>query len=82
MWHVSFRSGVATLRTAIHLLLTVLLTYFGLPLLRYAQFMTAAAKVNVCQVNTATKRRAVYRRRLSLEVERHWTVTYLLTVVD
>ena len=27
MWHVSFRSGVATLRTAIHLLLTYLLTY-------------------------------------------------------
>ena len=25
MWHVSFRSGVATLRTAIHLLLTYLL---------------------------------------------------------
>ena len=24
MWHVSFRSGVATLRTAIHLLLTYL----------------------------------------------------------
>jgi len=30
MWHVSSRSGVATLRTAIHLLLTYLLT----PLLR------------------------------------------------
>ena len=28
MWHVSSRSGVATLRTAIHLLLTYLLTYF------------------------------------------------------
>jgi len=27
MWHVSYRSGVATLRTAIHLLLTYLLTY-------------------------------------------------------
>jgi len=27
MWHVSSRSGVATLRTAIHLLLTNLLTY-------------------------------------------------------
>jgi len=27
MWHVSSRSGVATLRTAIHLLLTYLLTY-------------------------------------------------------
>ena len=26
MWHVSSRSGVATLRTAIHLLLTLLLT--------------------------------------------------------
>jgi len=26
MWHVSSRSGVATLRTAIHLLLTCLLT--------------------------------------------------------
>ena len=26
-WHVSSRSGVATLRTAIHLLLTYLLTY-------------------------------------------------------
>ena len=26
MWHVSSRSGVATLRTAIHLLLTYLLT--------------------------------------------------------
>ena len=26
MWHVSFRSGVATLRTAIHLLLTYFLT--------------------------------------------------------
>ena len=29
MWHVSSRSGVATLRTAIHLLLTYLLTYGG-----------------------------------------------------
>ena len=28
MWHVSSRSGVATLRTAIHLLLTYLLTYY------------------------------------------------------
>ena len=27
MWHVSSRSGVETLRTAIHLLLTYLLTY-------------------------------------------------------
>jgi len=27
MWHVSSRSGVATLRTAIHLLLTYLITY-------------------------------------------------------
>ena len=27
MWHVSSHSGVATLRTAIHLLLTYLLTY-------------------------------------------------------
>ena len=27
MWHVSSRSGVATLRTAIHLLLLLLLTY-------------------------------------------------------
>ena len=27
IWHVSSRSGVATLRTAIHLLLTYLLTY-------------------------------------------------------
>ena len=27
MWHVSSRSGVATLRTAIHLLLTYLRTY-------------------------------------------------------
>jgi len=30
MWHVSSRSGVATLRTAIHLLLTYLLTVFRL----------------------------------------------------
>ena len=30
MWHVSSRSGVATLRTAIHLLLTYLLTYYYL----------------------------------------------------
>ena len=29
MWHVSSRSGVATLPTAIHLLLTYLLTYFA-----------------------------------------------------
>jgi len=29
MWHVSSRSGVTTLRTAIHLLLTYLLTYIG-----------------------------------------------------
>ena len=27
MWHVSSRTGVATLRTAIHLLLTYLITY-------------------------------------------------------
>ena len=31
MWHVSFRSGVATLRTAIHLLLTYLLWAFSVP---------------------------------------------------
>ena len=31
MWHVSSRSGVATLRTAIHLLLTYLLTYLLRP---------------------------------------------------
>jgi len=30
MWHVSSCSGVATLRTAIHLLLTYLLTYMNL----------------------------------------------------
>jgi len=30
MWHVSSRSGVATLRTAIHLLLTYLLTHLRL----------------------------------------------------
>jgi len=30
MWHVSSRSGVATSRTAIHLLLTYLLTYYQL----------------------------------------------------
>ena len=30
MWHVSSCSGVATLRTAIHLLLTYLLTYMPL----------------------------------------------------
>ena len=29
MWHASFRSGVATLRTDIHLLLTYLLTYLN-----------------------------------------------------
>jgi len=29
MWHVSSRSGVATLRTAIHLLLTYLLSYIA-----------------------------------------------------
>ena len=29
MWHVSSRSGVATLRTAMHLLLTYLLTLQG-----------------------------------------------------
>jgi len=40
MWHVSSRSGVATLRTAIHLLLTYLLTY--LPSLRYACLITLA----------------------------------------
>ena len=31
MWHVSSRSGVATLRTAIHLLVTYLLTYLQIP---------------------------------------------------
>ena len=31
MWHVSSRSGVATLRTAMHLLLTYLLTYLPTP---------------------------------------------------
>ena len=29
MWHVSSRNGVATLRTAIHLLLTYLLTNYS-----------------------------------------------------
>ena len=40
MWHVSSRSGVATLRTAIHLLLTYLLTY--LPSVRYVCLITLA----------------------------------------
>ena len=37
MWHVSSRSSVATLRTAIHLLLTYLLTYlrWTLPCMRF-----------------------------------------------
>jgi len=34
MWHVSSRSGVATLRTVIHLLLTYLLTSFSSPAFR------------------------------------------------
>ena len=39
MWHVSSRSGVATLRTAIHLLLTYLLTSLVIGGLRCVQTM-------------------------------------------
>jgi len=41
MWNVSSRSGVATLRTAIHLLLTYLLTY----LLTHCASVHQAAKL-------------------------------------
>ena len=45
MWHVSYRSGVATLRTAIHLLLTYLLT--------------STTTTTVCPVDRQQQRRAV-----------------------
>jgi len=38
MWHVLSRSGVATLRTAIHLLLTYLLTYLHHPVYECSTF--------------------------------------------
>ena len=44
MWHVSSRSGVATLRTAIHLLLTYLLTYVCLSRHRALHCVTSERK--------------------------------------
>ena len=44
MWHVSSRSGVATLRTAIHLLLTYLLTY-----LTGTKLYCLATEAHVCE---------------------------------
>ena len=41
MWHVSSRSGEATLRTAIHLLLTYLLTVSVYPFRRNANLAVA-----------------------------------------
>jgi len=49
MWHVSFRSSVATLRTAVHLLLTYLLRVFSDGILRRRiQFLQFAIKVTHC----------------------------------
>ena len=47
MWHVSSRSSVATLRTAIHLLLTYLLTYSD----RERYTMSVSAYLNNCKVS-------------------------------
>ena len=44
MWHVSSRSGVATLRTAIHLLLTYVSRCYSVPGIG----MTDYADVRVC----------------------------------
>ena len=56
MWHVSSRSGVATLRTAIHLLLTYLLTY----LLLRASLRTGHIFVRVIVHNCRTQRKLHY----------------------
>jgi len=52
MWHVSSRSGVATLRTAIHLLLTYLLTYQGPNAGKYGTEYHLARLAGLCDLLT------------------------------
>ena len=49
MWHVSFRSGVATSRTVIHLLLTYLFTYLPAPDNSEASTIRTHCKAVHCQ---------------------------------
>ena len=56
MWHVSFRSGVATLRTAIHLLLTYLLTALG----HEASYVVASTELSVPVPTRSPNGRAMY----------------------
>jgi len=66
MWHVSSRSGVATLRTAIHLLLTYLLT---LVTLRLTGDHRQRRRVSVCAGATAPPHRC---GSLALGVSAYW----------
>ena len=59
MWHVSSRSGVATLRTAIHLLLTYFLTYLLIPL-RLAGLGESISSLSGSGRSAATKRSLVH----------------------
>jgi len=68
MWHVSSRSGVATLRTAIHLLLTYLLTY---KLTRQGQHQSACgcvASLDGCR-RQQVARGGEYREQIALMTE-------------
>ena len=65
MWHVSSRSGVATLRTAIHSLLTYLLTYYVSRLCGYA--VDALGNLEVGLSNTFPTAGKVFRTEESYE---------------
>jgi len=69
MWHVSSRSGVATLQTAIHLLLTHLLTY-------YSWYAARAAAVRRYLLPAPRLRQAADVDRRDRQTDRHRTVTY------
>ena len=69
MWHVSSRSGVATLRTAIHLLLTYLLT----AKIRRKRTRQPRSCLYLCQLFTDFKQ--FFTRRLSHKPFLIWLLT-------
>jgi len=70
MWHVSSRSGVATLRTAIHLLL--LLTY--LPNGISIGSAVLARKAHGCDQQTDTHRHTQTTQHLYISLGRHFAL--------
>jgi len=69
MWHVSSRSGVATLRTATHLLLTYLLTFTTIagipsfPIVRFREAHTPPAPLHPLRLRTSATRWDIYCNR-------------------